>query len=92
MASVRSVRVPDHVLTRRVESDLVALNLENEEYYGLDDVGTAIWEALVASTTVDAAVAKLLEEFEVDEDTLRRDVDHLIEELSARGLLAVDPP
>lgn len=34
------VRVPDDVLISNLQEESVILNLDNERYYGLDDVGT----------------------------------------------------
>jgi hypothetical protein len=90
MAPTR-VLIPDHVLTRAVDGELVLLNLDNEEYYGLDEVGAAIWGALVASPTIDDAVVGLLDQFDVDAATLTRDIETLLEDLSTRGLVELDP-
>ena len=87
MDALQSVRVPDHVLVRTVDRELVLLNLDNEEYYGLDEVGAAIWDALSASPTIGAAVDGLLEQFDVDRDSLAEDVERLVAELDARGLV-----
>jgi hypothetical protein len=84
------VRVPEHVLMRVVDGELVVLNLDNEQYYGLDEVGTAMWEALTTAPTVSGAIQQLLAAYDVDEETLTRDVEKLLEELSARGLVEID--
>jgi hypothetical protein len=92
MAVNRSVRVPEHVLMRVVDGELVVLNLDNEHYYGLDEVGTAMWEALTTAPTVSDAIRDLLATYDVDEQTLTRDVENLLEDLRARGLVEVDQP
>jgi hypothetical protein len=89
--NARAVRIPEHVLVRTVDQELVLLNLDNEEYYGLDEVGTTIWEAVTGAPTLDAAMSTLLEEFDVDADTLTGDVEQLLQQLSARGLVDLDP-
>jgi hypothetical protein len=91
VSSPRSVRIPDHVLTRPVDGELVLLNLETEQYYGLDGVGTAIWDALSMNTTVEDALQDLLGRFDVERGTLESDVDGLLGELGSRGLVELDP-
>ncbi len=87
----RSVSRPDHVLVQHLPDDeSVFLDLESERYFGLDGTGTAMWKALMETNSVDEAVDRLLREFEVDPETLRHDLTHLIGELSQRGLLRVD--
>jgi hypothetical protein len=91
MPGERAVRIPEHVLVRAIDDELVLLNLDNENYYGLDKVGATIWEAVAASPTVEVAVTTLLDQFDVDAETLSRDVEHLLVELSARGLVELNP-
>ena len=45
-----------------------------------------MWELLSTGGDVDAAYARL-EEYEVDEDVLRTDLENFIERLTAKGLL-----
>jgi len=89
MSTVQSVRVPDHVLSKPVDGELVLLNLENENYYGLDEVGAAMWRAIEESSTIDQAIEILNEQFDIDESTLRVDLDRLLGELSDRGLVEI---
>ena len=91
MPAARTVRVPDHVLARAVDGELVLLNLDNEQYYGLDETGRVIWEVLIDAPTTESALEVLLEQFDVDAGTLAADLDQLLEELSVRGLLELDP-
>lgn len=79
--------VPEHVLTRTLEGEAVLLNLETETYFGLDEVGTRIWTALLASPSVELACATLREEFDVEPSVLRADVEKLVKELLESGLL-----
>ena len=73
----------------RFDGELVMLNLENERYYGLDDIGTHCWDALVASGTVAAAAAQLAAVFDVDEAQLVGDLLELVGDLAEHGIVAV---
>jgi hypothetical protein len=81
------VVVPSHVLLQQVGGESVLLNLEKECYFGLDPVGTRMWEALTKANTVEAAYKELLLAYDVDEQRLRQDLENLIEALVANGLL-----
>ena len=91
MAMDSKVRVPDHVLARSVDNDLVLLNLDNEHYYGLDEVGATMWDAVTKAETVAEAVQALLALYEIDADTLQHDVENLLTDLQTRGLVEFDP-
>lgn len=84
------VRVPEHVLFRELDGEAVMLNLGDEAYYGLDAVGTRMWQALVTAETIGEARAKLLELYDVDAGQLEADLRELIAALVERGLLEVD--
>ena len=79
--------VPEHVLARRTGDEMVLLNLDNEQYYGLDEVGTRFWDLVAAGGSFGSAITTLLEEYEVERDVLERDLTALVGELSENGLV-----
>jgi hypothetical protein len=81
--------VPDHVLARRTGAEMVVLNLDNEQYYGLDEVGTRFWDLVAAGGSFGAAVSTLLEEYEVERAVLVDDLTSLIDDLSENGLVTI---
>ena len=83
------IEVPDTVLTREIDGEMVLLDLASETYYGLDDVGTRIWAALVAHKTLPKAQQALIEEFDVAPAVLERDLNRLLGDLEGHGLLAI---
>jgi hypothetical protein len=83
------VRVPDDVLLSELDGESVLLKLKSESYFGLDVVGTRMWELLLASDSVDAAFQALLNEFDVSADQLRADMSALLDRLVEQGLLEV---
>jgi len=87
---VGRVGVPEGVLTRIVDGELVVLNLETEQYYGLDAIATQMWTALISTSSTDAAVDALHDKYDVDRATLELDLDGLIEQLVARRLLVLE--
>ena len=83
------VLVPDDVLVRRLEGESVLLNLNNECYYGLDQVGTRMWQVLTTSTSIESAFNLLLEEYEVEPEKLRGDLQTLLNDLAEHGLIQI---
>ena len=77
-----------NVVFQEVEGELVLLDLEGDHYFSLDEVGARVWALLGEhGGDVERVVAAMLDEFEVDEATLRRDVHALVEQLRRAGLL-----
>jgi len=83
------VSIPDTVLSTELHDEGVLLNLETGEYFGLDEVGMEMWKVLRANGDVGAARAALLEQYDVAEDVLVKDLDELIAKLAERKLLVV---
>jgi len=81
---------PSQVVTRQLDGELVLLNLDTETYFGLDKVGTTMWEALAAAPSVEVAFEQLVAQFDVDEATLRKDLDSLLGQLVESGLVELE--
>ncbi len=82
---------PAHVLVRFLDQESVLLNLETEQYFGLDETGTRMWQLVTASPNVDAAYQELLAEYDVQPELLRENLTELLGRLVEHGLLQVSP-
>ena len=83
------VKIPDDVLISKLQEESVILNLDSERYFGLDDVGTRILSVLATSESIEAAYQRLVDEYDVDSQALRRDLLELVENLSSHGLIQI---
>jgi hypothetical protein len=83
------VRVPSDVLVQELAGESVLLNLKNERYFGLNNVGTCMWKSLTAATSIATAQEELLTEFDADPEQLHRDLNQLLEQLVENGLVEV---
>lgn len=79
--------VPEHVLARKVGGETVLLNLTSEQYYGLDGVGSRLWELIEEGMTFDEVIMTLVNEYDIDRETLMEDVQAVVSNLVRRGLL-----
>lgn len=84
------VSISDQVLFQEIEGECVLLDMTGEQYFGLDDVGTRIWQLLVEDGDTEKVLAQLQRVYNVDEATLRTDLAKLLERLSAEGLVKVE--
>lgn len=83
------ITVPTDVLFRDLSGEAVILNLADGTYYGLDEVGTRMWELLSESGRLDQTYQTLLQEYDVTPEQLEKDLLRLVEQLVSRGLLEV---
>jgi hypothetical protein len=89
-AGEQRVEVSPGVVFREVGGEAVLLDLRSHRYYSLDPVGTRMWALLVELGSTAAVAERLVGEFEVDAETLDRDLRALVEKLAAEGLLTVE--
>jgi hypothetical protein len=78
------------VLVQELDGEAVLLNLESERYFGLDDVGTRLWQHLLEHRRLERVCEEMQKEYDVDESTLRADVLGLVDELIAAGIVSVE--
>ena len=86
------VTITPDVLHQELDGETVLLNLANESYFGLDEVGTRIWQVLAETSSLPDVVTRLLTEYDVTPEQLREDVERLVAQLSEAGLVSTAAP
>jgi len=82
------VRASSH-LCCELGSELSILNTVDNKYYGLNELGAAIWKALDQPRTVACLRESLLTQFEVEDQQLASDLATFLTKLIERELVAV---
>jgi len=70
--------------------EAVILNLKSGQYFGLNEVGTRIWNLIQEPKTVGAVFDALLKEYAVTLDQLERDLSAVLEEMTKNDLIEVE--
>lgn len=79
-------------MSSSVGSETVILHFTAGKYFGLDEVGTRVWQLLQSRRSVREIHGILLEEYDVDERRCARAVYALLNSLHDHGLIKVDAP
>ncbi len=80
--------ISKEVLSSRIDDEVVLMSMEADAYFGLDPIGSHIWELLAEEpSTLDELVQKLTDEYDIDEVSCRRDVGAFISNMSERKLI-----
>lgn len=85
------VSVPKSVMARRVGDEVIVLDLEGGEYFGLPDVAARIWELLLDGNSLVQVAEAITSEYDVNRAAAEDDVLRLVAELSDKGLLVALP-
>lgn len=79
----------DDTLSRNLDGEAVLLGLKSAGYYGLDPVGTRIWELIEEKGVLEDVLQGVLAEFDVDEARARADLLALTARLLEKGLVDI---
>ena len=78
---------PNEVLVQELAGEAVLLHVTRGHYFGLNEVGRAVWKELMTGSSVRQAYEHLLAEFDVTPERLQQDVTSLVHDLVSQGLL-----
>lgn len=80
------VRVSD-LLTAEVDGELVAMSVEQGKCYGLNAVGTRVWNLIEQPRSVDSVCEQLMIEYAIEEAQCRREVAELLQSMHTQKML-----
>jgi hypothetical protein len=86
------VGVHEDTLSLGVGADTVILQFGVGTYFGLDPVGTRIWELMQTPLPVSQIVERLCEEYDVTPEECERSVRALLDKMAEHSLVKVDSP
>ena len=92
VASTDQFVIHPSVICRELSGETVLLNLESGVYYGLDAVGTRVWQLLMQGSTIGSVRDTMIEEYDVAPDVLNADVLRLVGDLRDRGIVTPREP
>jgi hypothetical protein len=79
--------IPDDVVSRELDGELVVTSLSMGGFLRLDDVGRKIWTMLQEGKDLQGVIEGLRQQFDVDAAECRADVEAFFDDLAERGLL-----
>jgi hypothetical protein len=79
--------VNPRALSRQIDGEAVVLDVDAGEYYGLNTVGTRIWQLLTENRTLATILDCIVDEFDIAPGTADGDLHTFVEELVSHGLI-----
>jgi hypothetical protein len=84
-----TVLVCEGITAREFDGEWIVLDLRGGNYFGLNELGGAIWRHLGAGRTPTEIVRIVAQDYEVAETVILQDVLQMIDELVRRGLVRI---
>ena len=86
----QTIEISSEILTQEVGGETVILDLKTESYFGLDEVGTRIWQLLQQEKDTQNITETMLDEYDVEEKQLEKDIQNLLTKLNEAGIITFD--
>lgn len=78
----------EEIVWRNLEGEAVLLNPNSGKYYGLNEVGCSFWEKVDGKNSLETIIDLLLEEYDVEKQTLQQDINELVRDLEERKIIS----
>ena len=88
----QTITLSPDVISQEVSRETVLLDLNSENYFGLDEVGTRVWQLIEASGKLQDIYDTMLAEYEVEPDQLLEDLEQLVTDIQKAGLVELKSP
>jgi Coenzyme PQQ synthesis protein D (PqqD) len=82
--------VSPQVVAREMGTEVVILELESGNYFGLDAVGARIWRLIGMGKSLAEVCDEMVGEYEVSREVLERDALALVRDLAEKKLVSVE--
>lgn len=83
------ILISDEVVYRNLDGEIVLLNLKTNDYCGLDNVGSRIWQLISQHKSLERVRDELIKEFDVEKEKCTEDVLNFIKMLQDKDLIEI---
>jgi len=84
----QKITFADTVFAQEVDGEMVLLDMNSENYFGLDEIGTAIWQGMQEKETLQEVFELLLNQYDVEADLLKQDLLAFVDKLVKHGIVS----
>lgn len=81
-------QISTEVLSSKIDEEVVLMSIKADSYFGLDPIGSHIWELLsIKPATLNELVQVLMDEYDIDKEICLKDVQAFVDTMSERKLI-----
>ena len=82
-----ALRQNPNICSREFDGETVMMDEKLENYFGLDEIGTRIWQLLEQKRTIEQLCQQLVREYNVDFDQCHADIEPFLRQLIDDNML-----
>ncbi len=84
-----TVQASPEIVTNTLGEEVVMMSIEKSAYYGLDEIGSRIWELIASERTVSSICDILVREYDVPREECEQDILAWLNELAEQNLVEI---
>ena len=77
------------IIANAIDDEIVMMSIEEGSYFGLNSIGSIIWQELEEAKSIESIISILLERFDVEEQTCREETIAFIENMIKNKTLVI---
>ena len=77
----------DDILSSSIDEETILLSIENSKYYGIDPVGSTIWQIMETPISLESIITALQSQYNVPRKQCHDDVFQFVESLLKKNLI-----
>jgi len=78
------------VFAQIIDDEMVLLDMQTENYFGMDNVGATMWHMIEKHSTLREVLMELLTYYDVEEEVLKNDLFAFVAKLQNSGLVHLE--
>lgn len=79
--------INEKIIAREIKGETVLLNKENGDYFSLNTIGTEVYNCICNGMEAVEIIRFLFNKYNVEFDTLKCDIESLIDEMQEKNIL-----
>ena len=77
------------IIQSKIGEEVVMMDMDSGFYFGINSVGSVIWQHLSEAIYLDDLVDKLIKDFNIDKKTCESDTIEFLNDLLGKGIIKI---
>ncbi|MCX7716759.1 MAG: PqqD family protein [Endomicrobia bacterium] len=84
---IKKYKLKQNIAYRKIGENVYIVDSKNSMLYKLNETASLIWEGISKGESISKIIKKILSEYEIDYQTVKSDVEELIDQLKDKSLI-----
>ncbi|APC96696.1 lasso peptide biosynthesis PqqD family chaperone [Francisella frigiditurris] len=87
LQAVDKIHKNNDIFSSEIDGEAIMMNIENNAYYSMGEIGNRVWQLLGNSTTINDICEQLIKEYDVSIEQCQKDITPFLNQLLEKNLI-----